>query len=80
MIRLVVILVRPFGDRNGYVINELFGVCLLWGIGPWAITRWPSSVSCTLPGLDPILSYHLPGGLWAITPGFTDSHGALSGS
>ena len=38
--------------------------CLLWGIGPCAIIRRPKSVSWTLPGLDPILLYRSPGGLW----------------
>ena len=68
MIRFFVILVRSFGDRNVYAINGLFGVCLLLGIGPCAITRRPRSVSWTLPGLDPILSYRLPGGLWVLHP------------
>ena len=54
------------------MINGLFGVCLLWGIGPCAIIHRPRSVSWTLPRLDPILLYRSPGGLWVFN--YTRSH------
>ena len=54
MTRSVGILARQFRDRNDFMISGLYGVCLLWGIGLYAITHRLKRASWTRHGYDSI--------------------------